>query len=107
MRIIDEDNLGITIKAARKDKHLTQEELAEKVGVGLRHIMALENEGRHPSYELLYKLIRVLNIHANAIFYPETSAPDSEIDEITRMLYKCDERTLKVIRAVVEAATDS
>jgi len=104
---IQETNLGAIIKAARLNKGLTQEILAEKVGVGLRHIMAIENEGSYPSYEVLYKLIRELHIPADLIFYPEKALKDLQAEEIIRMLYSCDERSLKVIRAAVQAALDS
>ena len=103
---IHDTNLGAIIKAARINKGLTQEMLAEKVGVGLRHIMAIENEGSYPSYEVLYKLIRELHISADLIFYPEKQASDLQVEEITCMLYNCDERSLKVIHATVQAALD-
>ena len=104
---INNTNLGAIIKAARLNKGLTQEILAEKVGVGLRHIMAIENEGSYPSYEVLYKLIRELYIPADLIFYPEKQLNDLQAEEIIHMLYNCDERALRVIRAAVQAALDS
>ena len=104
---IQETDLGAIIKAARVNKGLTQETLAEKVGVGLRHIMAIENEGSYPSYEVLYHLIRELHIPADLIFYPEKQRNDLQAEELIRMLYSCDERSLKVIRATAQAALDS
>jgi transcriptional regulator with XRE-family HTH domain len=104
---IPESNLGAIVKAARTNKGWTQETLAEKVGVGLRHIMAIENEGSYPSYEVLYNLIRELHIPADSIFYPEKPSKDSRIEDLVRMLYNCDERSLKVIRATVKAAVES
>ena len=101
---INDANLGAIIKAARLNKGLTQETLAEKVGVGPRHIMAIENEGSYPSYEVLYNLIRELHIPADSIFYPEKAGKDLQTEEIIRMLYSCDERSLKIIRAAVQAA---
>jgi transcriptional regulator with XRE-family HTH domain len=103
---IDDDRLGTVIKTARNKKGLTQEMLAEKAGVGLRHIMGIENEGSHPSYEVLYKLIRELHIPTDSIFYPERFSDGSQIEEIIRMLYDCDERSLNIIGATVQAALD-
>jgi len=101
------NNLGAIVKAARLENGFTQEVLAEKVGVGLRHIMGIENEGNIPSYQVLYALIRILHIPADLIFYPEKQSKDPQIDDIVRMLYNCDERALSVIRATVQAAIDS
>ena len=100
-------NLGAIIKAARKKNGMTQEALADKAGVGLRHIMGIENDGSYPSYEVLYTLIRSLHIPADSIFYPEKLSNKSHLEEIIPMLYDCDDRSLKVIRATVKAALDS
>ncbi len=104
---IDNTDLGAIIKAARQKSGMTQEALAESVGVGQRHIMAIENEGSYPSYEVLYRLIRELHIPADTIFYPEQPSKDDGTDEIVRMLYGCDERALKIIGATVKAALES
>ena len=102
-----ENNLGVIVKASRLNKGLTQEVLAERVGVGLRHIMGIENEGNIPSYEVLYALIRELHIPADLIFYPEKQSKDPQIEDIVRMLYYCDERALNIVRATIQAAIDS
>ena len=103
----NENSLGAIVKAARLKKGLTQDVLAEKVGIGLRHIMGIENEGSYPSYEVLYKLIRELHIPADLIFYSEMATSDSQVADITAMLYDCDERSLKIIRATVQASLNS
>ena len=104
---LGENSLGSIIKAARLKKGLTQESLAEIAGVGLRHLMGIENEGSLPSYEVLYKLIRELNIPPDLIFYPEKKGKDSELEDLIRMLYKCDERSIRIIGATIKAALDS
>ena len=85
MHIIASD-LGAIVKRARLSKDITQEKLAEKAGVGLRHIMAIENEGSYPSYEVLYKLVRELNISTEEIFFPENNIDDPELDYLIRLL---------------------
>jgi len=94
---------GQRIKKARKRSILTIEALAEKIGVSERYLYRIENEGKTPSFEVLYKLIRCLNISADSIFYPEKPAKESEIEDIVRMLYNCNERDLEIIKATVKA----
>ena len=55
-------NLGTAIKAARKNKQLTQLELSEKLGITPRHLQAIENENKAPSYDLLSRMLSFLNI---------------------------------------------
>lgn len=46
----------------RKEKGLTQVELAEKLGVQQSTISHIENELRDPSVDLLFKLAEVLEV---------------------------------------------
>lgn len=46
----------------RKEKGLTQVELAEKLGVQQSTISHIENELRDPSVELLFKLAEALEV---------------------------------------------
>jgi DNA-binding XRE family transcriptional regulator len=49
-----------TIKTARQAAGLTQEKLAEHVGITTRYIIAIENESKHPCMKVLIKIIRAL-----------------------------------------------
>lgn len=101
------ETLGDIIKSARQQNSITIETLADKVNITERYLYRIENEGKKPSYDVLYKLIRELSISPDSIFYPEKPAKDSEIENLLRMLSACDERSLKVIRATVKALIDT
>ena len=68
----EHEMLGEIIKNARMKADITVEDLAAKVGVGERFIYRIENEGKKPSYDILYKLIRELSILPDQIFFPES-----------------------------------
>ena len=72
-----------------------------------RYLYRIENEGKKPSFDVLYKLIRELSISADSIFYPEKPSKDSEVENLLRMLSACDERSLKVVKATVKALIDT
>ena len=99
--------LGSIIKAARQRSKITMEELAEKVGITERYLYRIENEGKYPSYEVLYKIIRELSINPDLIFYPEKPSKDSEVEDLFRVLYNCDDRSMKIIKATAKAALKS
>jgi transcriptional regulator with XRE-family HTH domain len=98
-----DSNLGAIIKHSRKAHDLTQEQLAERVGIGSRHLMAIENEGKAPSFEVLFKLIRILKISPDVIFYPDGKPEDSQFDYLARMLAQCSERDVQIITALAES----
>lgn len=99
--------LGSIIKAARQRSEVTMEVLAEKVGITERYLYRIENEGKYPSYEVLYKIIRELAINPDLIFYPEKPSKDSEVEDLIRVLYNCDDRSMKIIKATAKAALES
>ena len=97
------ETLGDIIKAARQKSGLTIEELANRLDITERYLYRIENQGKKPSFDILYKLIRELGISPDLIFYPERSDQDSEIEDLIRRLYNCDERSLEVIKATATA----
>jgi HTH-type transcriptional regulator/antitoxin HipB len=55
------DLLGEAIKQARKDRHLTQEELGQLVGVKKAQISKLENSLTDARFETIIKVFKALN----------------------------------------------
>lgn len=104
---IQHDTLGEVVKNARQRSNLTMEELAYRLQVSPRYLYRIENEGKKPSYELLFALIRELSISPDLIFYQEKPKKDSEMENLIRQLYSCDEHSLKVIKATVTALLDN
>ena len=101
------DTLGNVIKRAREKEGMTIEKLSEKVGVTTRYIYRIENEGKKPSFDVLNKLIHVLSINSESIFYPDKYEKDSEIDALLRILANCDERTLNTIKIIAKDLADN
>lgn len=62
-------NLGRVIRAARKKKGITQEDLAEQIGVQARMVLEIENGHGNPRFDGLYTAVRLLDIPSNDIFY--------------------------------------
>ena len=90
----DTDILSSVIKSARENADITIEALAAKIDISERYIYRIENEQKRPSFNVLYKLIRALAINSDLIFYPEKHCKDTEIEDLIRMLYNCDERSM-------------
>ena len=101
------DILGNVIKSAREKAGITVEALAEKIGITERYLYRIENEGKKPRYDVLYKLVRELSIDSDLIFYPERLSQDSEIENLLRKLSSCDDRSLQVVKATIQALTDT
>ena len=60
-------SLGLRLRTLRKNASLTQQKLADNVGVSRIYIQALESNRRMPSVKLLYRLANVLSTTVNDI----------------------------------------
>jgi DNA-binding XRE family transcriptional regulator len=59
------DLLGKAIKQARKERHLTQEELGQLVGVQKAQISKIENSLTDARFETILKVFKALNAKIN------------------------------------------
>ena len=71
MMPVYQKSLGDTVRKARHKAKLSQAELAEVLGIGLRTVGDIENYRSNLTMETLYPLIRTLNIDPADIFYPD------------------------------------
>lgn len=102
MEKLDLTYIGARIKQARLNAKLTQEELGERIGKTSRYIQAIENENKGFSLDTLVRIIRVLNLSADVIIYPE-SVEDSEADQWFRMFRLLSRRDQQILLATVKA----
>lgn len=101
------DKLGSVIKSARNEKHLTQKQLAEKLSITTHYLMSIENKGKIPSSDLLFRIIRELEISADTIFYPENGHDSALINKLQILLSKCDDRDIAVIIGTIQSIIQS
>lgn len=101
MEKLDLSYLGVRIKQARLNAKMTQEELGERIGKTSRYIQAIENENKGFSLDTLIRIIRALNLPADAIIYPEPSA-DSEKDQWIRIFRFLSSRDRQILLAAAK-----
>jgi transcriptional regulator with XRE-family HTH domain len=68
------NSIGQTIRANRELHHMTQEELAQKVRVGVNTIEKYETGEQIPSTQTLLKLSTVLDIPASELLEQQTNS---------------------------------
>lgn len=94
--------LGQAIKKARESKGMTREQLAEIIGYAPRHIQAIENEGQHPSVDLLIQLLTMFDISADEYIFPgKDTIVTSERRQFNAMVDQLDEKEFSVAMATV------
>ncbi len=95
--------LGKKIKLIRKERKLTQEQLAEKVDIGTPNISYIENGKFAPSSETLQKIALALNVSACELYnFDEFSSINDIKKELFEALDK-DEKILKIIYEIFKS----
>jgi len=59
------------VKELRKNKKLTQEELADLIGISRQAINAIEKEKFDPSLPTAFKMAKLFKISIEKLFFPE------------------------------------
>ena len=78
--------LGEAVRTARLNRGLTQIALANMLDLDVRTIINIENYKGNPKMEVLYPLIRTLDINPNIIFFPELYSNSDERSDFNRMI---------------------
>lgn len=87
--------LGKRIQEIRKSKNITQERLAELVGIDTSSISNIENGKYYPSSENLDKILTILNISPEELFVFSHFKEHSElIQEMVELMTNNKELTL-------------
>lgn len=104
--VIVTEKLGEILKSARTEHGYTREQIAERAGIGVRHLAAIENEKKNPSAEVLCRIVRAIGISADCVAYPETYEEKEEIAQLIRLIRCCDVRDRRAVKAVVNSLLD-
>ncbi len=96
--------LGARIKEFRKAQGMTQEQLAEQIGVEPRHISRMEGGYNAPSIDRLEKIAKALNVPMRDFFdFMHLDSPDARAQSLEEMLKGMDENYQRIIYKIVRA----
>lgn len=71
-------NVGFSIRKARLEARLSQEELAQRAGINRTYLSQLENGRSSPTLEVLEKIARALNLETTALISETPAAREPE-----------------------------
>ncbi len=107
---MDQEKIGKFIARCRKDKNLTQEQLAEKLSVTNKSISRWENGRTMPDYSMLKDLCNILEIDVNEFLSGEKINKDERqvysiknLDSILNEYYKIKKQKniLKIVSIII------
>ena len=90
--------IGERLKAARKNKNMTQQELGEKLGISKVSVCGYEKGIRIPTIENFIQILDILEITADYLLGREVFAVCEEEEEYKIVLAKDDLEILKQLK---------
>ena len=92
---------GLAIKAARLKQGLTREQVGAKIEIDPRYLTNIENKGQHPSLQIFYDLVTLLNVSVDEIFLPSSDKVKStRRRQLEQQLDTFDDKDMVIMESV-------
>ena len=100
---MNQEKIGKFITTCRKEKNLTQEELAEKLNVSNKSVSRWENGVNMPDYSVLNDLCNILDININELLSGEKDNKETieNLDMILKEYYKMKKQKEKLKKIII------
>ena len=100
--------IGQKIRKTRKARGLSQEQLAEKIGISTTHISHIETGNTKLSLPVFVNLAKVLEVRTDELIYDVKPIPHNiYIENIVNMLDDCSTLQIQIIEDIVKASKNS
>lgn len=94
---------GQAIKEARKVKGLSRNELADQMNIAPRYIASIENSGQHPSLQIFYELVTLLDVSVDQFFFPNKETDKStQRRQLESLLEDMSDKGLRIVTATAK-----
>ena len=77
------------------------------IGKDVRTILNIENYKGNPKLEVLYPLIRAMNIDAREVFYPELQRESPAIRQLRLLVEQCSEAEASALIPVFQSVLNA
>lgn len=101
---MDYYKIGQKIRKIRKAHGLSQEELAEKIGISTTHMSHIETGNTKLSLSVFVDIANALEVRTDELLdNPASETTSTSLDEISTVLDRCNAQEAKVIADIVKA----
>jgi len=95
--------LGLAIKEARKKRGLTREQVGAMIEIDPRYLTNIENKGQHPSLQVLYDLVSLLNVSVDEFFLPtDNMIKSSRRRQLEEKINQLTDTDLVIMESVID-----
>lgn len=98
--------LANAVRESRTKLGLSQEKLAEHLGLDTRTILNIEAGRGNPKFEILYPIVTYLKIPADTIFYPDSENEQPNLQRLLTTLKDCTDQEADALLPMVRYMLD-
>ena len=95
------DHIGLRIKSLRKQKDLTQEKLAEEIGISSKQLSRIEMANYMPSTPTFLSLQKILKMNFEELGILLNEPPDSLRAKILKIIYCFTDKELQTLLELI------
>lgn len=104
--MINKKEIGRKIQLTRNDMDMTQEKLAEIVGISTNYLSKVERGLNSPSAENFLKIVQALNLSLEAFGVTPEADVNVHKKELAEIIYSCDNQSIEALLPVVKATLE-
>lgn len=99
---------GLAIKEARMKQGLTREQVGAIIEIDPRYLTNIENKGQHPSLQVFYDLVSLLNVSVDEFFLPASGLSKStRRRQLDKQLDNLSDKDLVIMESVADGIIKS
>ena len=95
--------IGQKIRKYRKAMGMSQEQLAEKVGISTTHMSHIETGNTKLSLQVLVDISKALEVRTDDLLFDTPSEKEISIKELTEILESCSAEETRIISDIAKA----
>ena len=93
---------GQAIKAARKAKGISRNQLADTLNIAPRYIASIENSGQHPSLQILYELVTLLDVSVDQFLLETPPEKNTQRRQLDALLDGMSDKGIRIVSATAK-----
>ena len=100
--------LGKVTKEARIQKGLTRKQVAKAIEIDPRYLTNIENKGQHPSIQVLYDLVSLLDVSVDEFFLPRNDlAKSTRRLQVEKQMDNFTNKELSLMQALANGISEA
>ena len=101
------ETFGADVKAARKQRRLSRQKVAEMLNISQFYLINIENDSKIPSLPIVIQLINIFALPAEKYFNrPITGGESEQRQRVGQKVRMCPEEYLPIIEGALDGALE-